>query len=231
MHLTCKSNWGFRKLIGDATLHGTSRLKPQATHSKTPSSSNIEQVLLFGSRPYLPMHAGKGSIPLSVFPATTSQAVAVHLLLFRKKLAKPQLQTECKQNGQLPSVTLAWDEDWVPGELGTAYPVWRVKLRLSSGQLPPNRAVGQTPPHLTFQRKPEIEILFMLATNAKFQELLCGPNTICLPAKASQFADSEPKATHRLQGLGSAQYAGCGAGSLDNKKGRWGGVGRDSPFP
>lgn len=118
--------------------------------------------------------------------------------LFRKKLAKPQLQTECNENGQLPSVTLAWDEGWVPGELGTAYPVRRVKLRLSSGQLPPYRAVGQTPPHLTFQRKPEIGLLFMLATNAKFQELLCGPNTICLPAKASQIADSEPKATHRL---------------------------------
>lgn len=110
----------------------------------------------------------KGSIPLCVFPATTSQAVAVHLLLFRKKLAKPQLQAGCNTNGQLSSVTLAWDEGWVPGELWTTYPLQRVKLQLSSGQLPPYRAVGQTPPHLTFQRKPEIRILFMLATNAKF---------------------------------------------------------------
>lgn len=46
VHLACKSNWGFRKLI-DATYPGTSRLKPWVMNSKAPSSSNMKQVLLF----------------------------------------------------------------------------------------------------------------------------------------------------------------------------------------
>lgn len=53
-------------------------------------------------------------------------------------------------------------------KLWTTWPVQRAQRLLSPGQLLPHRDVGLVLPILLFQEKPEIRILFMLATNWKF---------------------------------------------------------------
>lgn len=58
-------------------------------------------------------------------------------------------------------------------KLRTTWPVQRVQLLLSPGQLFPHRDVGLVLPILLFQEKPEIRILFMLATNLKFKKKHC----------------------------------------------------------